>query len=136
VALVARSDVRGAVDAMKAGACDCQEKPVAADRFREAIRAQLDQVAASTASLDEKGFFRTFSKGASALRHLSSLTGCKIRLVETAKVAVHEMLGNILRKWRFQTDVNLAENWPAMSPVRAKKWVTKWVSRHVVATCH
>jgi CheY-like chemotaxis protein len=49
LALVARGNVSPAVDAMKAGACDCLEKPVQKDRLRTVVKAQLEQTAASAA---------------------------------------------------------------------------------------
>jgi two-component system, LuxR family, response regulator FixJ len=45
VAIVERAAVPTAVKAVKAGACECFEKPVAADRFAEAIEKQLVRVA-------------------------------------------------------------------------------------------
>lgn len=43
LAIVERAAVPLAVKAVKAGACDCLEKPVPSDRLREAIEAQLDR---------------------------------------------------------------------------------------------
>ncbi|MEN6337116.1 MAG: response regulator transcription factor [Phycisphaerales bacterium] len=45
VAIVERAAVPAAVKAVKAGACECLEKPVSADRLGEAIEKQLVRVA-------------------------------------------------------------------------------------------
>lgn len=47
LALVERADVRDAVRAMKAGACDCLEKPVQEEHLLEVIKMQLGQIGAS-----------------------------------------------------------------------------------------
>jgi len=44
VAIVDRAAVSAAVKAVKAGACDCLEKPVQADGLREAVERQLDRM--------------------------------------------------------------------------------------------
>ena len=48
VAIVERAAVPMAVKAVKAGACECLEKPVVADRLCEAIETQLVRVAVSS----------------------------------------------------------------------------------------
>lgn len=47
LALVERADVRDAVRAMKAGACDCLEKPAQEEHLLELIKMQLNQILAS-----------------------------------------------------------------------------------------
>ena len=47
LALVERADVRDAVRAMKAGACDCLEKPAQEEDLLELLKMQLDQIWAS-----------------------------------------------------------------------------------------
>jgi len=88
VALVARGDVRHAVEAIRTGACECLEKPVAADRFREVIRIQLDRVTTATAGPDrilmakEKQVFQRVLAGQTSGEIATELR-CSRRTVET-----------------------------------------------------
>ena len=95
VALVARGDLRGAVAAMKAGACECLEKPVPADLLREAIRVQLDRIAAPVA-----GDILTAREGQVYQRVLAGKTsgeiaaelGCSKRTVEAHRESIMHKL--------------------------------------------